>query len=143
MRRFHDEISTAVRRLVKDDLAKKERQGEEDAIMSRLCLLSPYYSIEAWLYQNTYVAKALCHKHYGGRDVELFEKWEANRALLDDVKRPKEETCLRAKHNRELAELNFPAEPVYYAAASFTESVNRLMACAALCAALASSRNPV
>jgi hypothetical protein len=142
IRRFHDELSIAVRKLIQDALAEADRPGEEEAIMSRLCLLSPYYSIEAWLYQNTDVARVLCQKHYGGRDVELFAQWAANRALLDDVTMPKEATCLKAKHNRELAETSFPAQAVYYAGASFTESVDRLMACAALCAALASSRAP-
>ena len=140
VRRFREELSVAVRQLLRGTLAKRQDERNEDAIMSRLCLLAPYYSIEAWLYQNTDLAIALCRKHHGGQHVDRFTTWAEDRALLDDEHKPKDSTCLRDDFNRTLAESGFPASEVYDVGASFAESVNQIMACDALCAALASSR---
>jgi hypothetical protein len=130
-----------VERHVDDLLAKQGRTRDKLAVLSRLCLLSPYYSIESWLLQNTVVAKSLCYKHYRGRHVEKFNAWEQDRGKLDEVSKPKKETCLGASHNHELASAAFPAQAVYEAGKSFAESMNRLKGCAPLMAALAEA-NP-
>lgn len=140
IQRVNEQILERVRILVREHLAKAPRGDDEAAILSRFCLLSPYYSIEAWLYQNTNAAIELCRKHHGGQHVSRFSDWAANRAALDDEHKPKDSTCLGSDFNRTLAESGFPAAEVYDVGASFCESVDRVMACAALCAALASSR---
>lgn len=63
----------------------------------------PYYSLEAWVYQATHHAIALCEKHHAGKDAGEFERWAKARASLDEVIKPKEATCLRDHHNPELA----------------------------------------
>jgi hypothetical protein len=139
LRRYLEDICLHVERHVDDLLKKQGRIKDKASVLSRVCLLSPYYSIESWLLQNTVVAKSLCHKHHRGRDVDKFEKWEQDRTLLDDVPKPKKETCLGASHNHELASTHFPAQAVHDAGRSFSESADRLRACAPLLAALAAT----
>jgi hypothetical protein len=104
VRRVRDLLLLRVEQHVTAWLTKKQREHEKAAVMSRVCLLVPYHSIESWLYQNGAVARALCHKHHGGRDADVFTRWEQDRSLLDEVERPKKQTCLEAKHNRALAD---------------------------------------
>lgn len=146
LRRF-EEIRVAVAQHVEGVLARKiqdsrQRAAAKAAALSRLCVLSPYYSIESWLFQNTAAAKALCHKHHRGRDVQKFEAWERDRTLLDDVDQPKKATCLGAGKNLELATAPYPAQAVYEAGRSFTESMDRVRACTPLAAALMSTHAP-
>jgi hypothetical protein len=136
LRRYVEDICLHVERHVDDLLMKQGRTEDKAEVLSRLCLLSPYYSIESWLLQNTVVARNLCRKHHRGRDVGKFDKWEQNRGLLDDVYQPKNATCLGAGRNHELASTGFPSRAVYAAGKSFKESVDRLRACHPLVAAL-------
>lgn len=130
-------VEIGVEQLVRGWLQKVA--GERDATdpMERLLRLVPCYSIEAWLYQNTETAIGICKDQYDGRDVERFEQWATDRALLDEVDKPKEVTCLRDRHNAQLAE-RFPASEVYDGAeqGSFHEAVDGLMACTPLIEAL-------
>jgi hypothetical protein len=71
--------------------------------MQRLIQCVPFYSIEAWTYQATTRAVALCHDKHRGADAPKFEAWSADRTTLDDVHKPKETTCLRGEHNEDLA----------------------------------------
>lgn len=137
LRRYQEDIRLHVERHVDALLTRQNRAEDKPAVLSRLCLLSPYYSIESWLLQNTVVAKSLCHKHHRGRDVEKFEAWERDRGQLDEVYKPKEATCLGAGKNHELASAGFPARAVHEAGKSFTESADRLKNCAPLVTALA------
>ncbi|MEZ4309433.1 MAG: hypothetical protein R3F14_15460 [Polyangiaceae bacterium] len=106
--------------------------------LARSLLMMPYYTIEAWLYQNTEVALRLCHEKYQGKDAERIRDWQQDRARLDDEI---EELgiCLAKKHNVELASSAYPAREVYEVRASFHATVERLRGCADLCAALAQS----
>lgn len=104
----------------------------------RLLLLTPCYSIESWLYQNAAVAIGLCHRHYRGQHAERFAKWAGDRTLLDEIEKPKGEVCLGSKHNLELASESFPAQEVWSAGRSFTDTVQRLLDCRPLWGALTS-----
>lgn len=97
--------------------------------MSRLIELVPFYSVEAWLYQNTHTATRICRTTCGGRDVERFEAWAKDRAILDEVSKPKEETVLGDKHNRELATDGFPTKAVLAVGKSFSAARQSLVAC--------------
>ena len=139
IRRFHDDVKLNVVRVVEDRLAKnKSTQGKEE-IMSRLYLVSPYWCIESWLYQNTAVAVALCHKHHSGRDANRFKHWEQHREELDEEDKPKAQICLHDKHNHDLASQSFPARAVHDVGKSFHETVERLRSTPALVAALAAT----
>lgn len=128
--------------------AVKELQGDSGAPpgseMAQLLLAVPYYSIEAWLFQNVERAKELCRAHptCGGAHVEILDEWARNRALLDDVEQPKERLCFADAHNRDLAGAGFPAEAVYDARRSFAETVDRLMECPRLIEALRATYAP-
>ncbi len=100
--------------------------NEVEIMLSRLFPIVPFYSIEAWLCQNTDVAIRICKEKYQGDDVGKFEAWKQNRTLLDDVHQPKNETCLRGKHNLECARQGFPAEEVRAAGRSYAETVKGL-----------------
>lgn len=100
--------------------------------MARLCLLVPYYSIEAWVFQNTKHAIRLCQEHYKGEDVERFREWQGRRELIDEVEQVKEVVCLKGKHNRELAGNAFPARDAYQARTSFAAAVDALGDCPGL-----------
>lgn len=129
----------------RDALVHEEQpwsDAEIDRCMERLVVLVPFYSIEAWTYQNTQRARALCREHHGGRDVECFDAWERDRTALDEVEQPKRETCLADRHNRDLAESAFPHEQVHAAGTSFRAAVEALRACQDLRDALRATHAP-
>lgn len=139
VRRFQGEVTLYVERAVDDLIAKNKGAHDKAAVMSRLYRVSPYWSIESWLYQNTAVAKALCHKHYRGLHADLFDGWEQRRGELDEVNKPKDQVCLGSKHNHELASQGFPTRAVYEVGKSFFETVERLKSSPTLVVALAAT----
>jgi hypothetical protein len=121
---FRERVASRVRAVVNDSMRaqapgpKTRRRRSEpsplpvpeadltakvDASLARLRLVCPYYSVEAWLYQATPTAITIARKRYGGRDVELFETWQQDRALADEVERIADEVCLHRFHNADLA----------------------------------------
>lgn len=100
-----------------------------DSLLARLRLVVPFYSMEAWLYQNIDVAIALCREHHGGKDADRFARWKERRHELDELEQPKQQICLHDKHNKELAETAYPARVVYDVGASFAATVDSLRAC--------------
>lgn len=102
-----------------------------DEARSKLVLVVPYYSIEAWLYRNRMVAEELCRRHYQGRGLTQLEAWAKEPHGIEEVLKPKE-FCLHDKHNAELAADGFPAWDLYELDQSFTETVNRFVACTPL-----------
>lgn len=119
-RQFEERIVSRVEQLLPPDA----REGS----MKRLLLVMPFYSIEAWLYQNTQAAIRICHERYGGAHVDRFAAWRERRATLDELSQPKKEVCLHDRHNLELAREGFSPEEVYEAGASFTAAVDALLA---------------
>ena len=109
---------------------------EVEVLLARLRLLVPFYSIEAWLYQNIDVAIELCHAHHGGKDTDRLARWRECRHELDELRKPKDELCLQDRHNKELAERAYPARAAYQAGASFTAAVDSLTECEPLGLAL-------
>jgi hypothetical protein len=132
-------VKLNVARAVDDLLASNNSPRSNAEIMSRLYLVSPYWCIESWLYQNTVVARDLCHKHYSGRDAKRFEHWQHHRGELDDEDKPKAQICLHDKFNHDLASQSFPARDVDEVGKSFHETVERLRSSPALVAALAAT----
>ncbi|HSN99559.1 MAG TPA: hypothetical protein VLS89_14795 [Candidatus Nanopelagicales bacterium] len=116
----------AARRGQKVDVAVVEQQ--KSAAMKRLLRLTPFYSIEAWVYQNTVEARKRC-KEGCGLHLDLIAGWEANRGALDEVQKPKEELCLEGRHNLALASTAYPAAEVHGAGKSFAFAVENLRRC--------------
>lgn len=104
--------------------------------MRRLRQLVPFYSIEAWLYQNTAEARRLCEASCG-RHLDKIASWEAVRGDLDEEPQPKEQLCLRGEHNLRLATAGFPAEDALKTDKSYAAAVMDLLECPDLCTALA------
>lgn len=104
--------------------------------------MMPYYTIEAWLYQNTDVAIRLCQERYQGRDVQKFQEWQRDRARLDEEKKEGLAVCLEKRHNLDLASSGYPAHEVHGAHASFHAVVEALRASAPLRAALSETDAP-
>lgn len=138
--KFRDFIMTDVRQFIEHRLRQSGRDAGEISL-SQLLLLLPYYSIEAWLFQNAQTGRRLCQENEacGGKHVELFDGWEKDRTVLDDEVKPKELVCFRSKHNRDLAS-GLDVDAVYYAERSLYATVEELMASAPLVRALAATR---
>jgi hypothetical protein len=134
--RFEEFVRTYVEPIVSTALARQGRAEEIPARMARLRRLTPFYSVEAWLYQNTGEARRLCETSCG-RHVQQIEAWEAAREELDEIEKPKESLCIAAEHNRTLATLGFPAAAVFAVEKSYTATVLHLLDCPDLCTALA------
>jgi hypothetical protein len=145
--KFKEIIWKSVRERIRSTLEEREKkEGRKPDIaaletratrqMERLKQVVPYYSIEAWLFQNTAEAVRLCETHYSSRDVEQFCEWEQDRPALDEVMKPKESVCLGAKHNLALASQGFPAREARGAGKSFAAVVQALSQDAELCEAL-------
>lgn len=139
LRRFQNDVRLFVSRAVDDLIARNRVARDREAILARLHLVSPYWCIESWLYQNTAVATALCHKHYRGLHADVFEGWGQRRDELDEVEMPKDRGCIGSKHNHELASQGFPGRAVHEVGKSFSETVERLRSCSALVEALAAT----
>lgn len=144
--KFETIIRDGVRRILRGEAPLPVNQRprakltneEIESVLGRLLVLSPCYSIESWLYQATKEVLSRCQEDHDFEEhVRLIESWSAQRALLDNVSRPKDEVlrCVSDRYNSELAK-EFPAEEVWLAERSFFESVERLRACTALVEAL-------
>lgn len=139
IRRFQEVVMLYVSRAVDDLIARNKGTHDKAAILSRVLLVSPYWCIESWLYQNTSVARDLCRKHHGGRHEDTFTRWEASRGELDEIEKPKEQACLGSKFNHELASRGFPARVAHDVRKSFFETVERMRSTPALLVALAAT----
>ncbi|MCW8137533.1 MAG: hypothetical protein KIT58_01360 [Planctomycetota bacterium] len=108
------------------------------AALERLRLVSPYYSVEAWLYQATERAIALAKTHHDGADVETFQAWARERGAVDEVHGLPDTVCLGRQHNAELAAGLTAAvvDDVVGAGKSLAACVDHLRRCAPLVAAL-------
>ena len=133
-RKFEKIVRLAVRiavqaRLASDSLPPIRRTLSQ--ALESLLLLIPHFCIEAWLYQNTDRAKAICQRDHAGRHVHVLDAWAADRTRLDEVDRPKSKgtCCLGAEHNLELATEAFPTLAVLGKSPSFTEAVHTLRGC--------------
>lgn len=115
-------------------------QREVEAALGRMLRLTPFYSVEAWLYQNTNEGRKLCEAHCG-KHIDQIQDRERDRGQLDEVIKPKskEFSCLEAKHNSALAEKSFPAEAAFNAGKSFADAVMAMLNNKELIDALAST----
>jgi hypothetical protein len=130
-----DEVRTRVAQVLNSKGLPRE---EVTRRLHRLIECVPFYSVEAWLFQATAHAIALCTKKYGGTDVEKFAEWGADRAKLDEVWKPKDKgtTGLQDNHNEELGR-HVPVWEVVRAGRSLFGFVWRLHSCADMEEALA------
>lgn len=145
VRAFGD-LRRRVRPIIEDALRRRGLPSDDAAIderLRRICPITPYYSIEAWLFQNTARARDLCQRGCG-KHLEIIDEWERDRALLDEIAKPKEQLCFKGRKNHELAE-SFTAalaNEVHEVGKSFFETVERLRDCPGLREALRATWEP-
>ena len=137
--KFETQFRHQVSQLVLGELKDRGKIHELDDRMARLIALVPFYSIEAWLYQNARVAMRILRDQYSGKDVALFQNWTENPALLDEMECPKDQCCLGGRHNLELARDGFPVRAVAELGLSFAAAVASLRCAPGLVAALQST----
>lgn len=141
--KFDERIVQPVQAALEQEFAKPQRpESTSEERIKRLRLLMPFYSIEAWLYQNTGEAIRLCLEEGCKQCRPKLEVWEKSRASLDEVPQPKKALCLRDRYNKHLASSGFPASAAYEAGASFTQAVLGLLECNELLAALERTYTP-
>ncbi len=138
VRGFRSRMLPPIEAGVRFQLQRQPHDAQEPGKrMKRLQLVVPFYSIEAWLYQNTREAGRLCEQEGCGQCYpQKLAAWEQDRASLDEVTQPKNALCVQDKHNARLASSGFPAQEAYDAEASFHYAVLQLLECDELTTAL-------
>lgn len=130
--KFEALVRTPVRTHLAFALQRRERIGELDALMARLHLVVPCYSIEAWLYQSVEVARARClSRTCRGAHGATFDEWARDRTALDELSQPKDASddrgvrlhCLKDADKEVLANA-FPAGTVRAVGRSFSAAVD-------------------
>lgn len=129
-------LDAALRKRRDKPLDEAALVNAKEAALGRLLRLTPFWCIEAWLYQNTALVHRLCEERCGAH-LDQIKHWAADRGALDEVPTPKKAICLGSQHNVELARSQFPAEGVFAADKSYAAAVMALLDCPDLCAALA------
>jgi len=82
--------------------AIKVKLGHLRESVNNFFLIVPFYSIEAWTYQNTIEARSLSKIKYSSKDLDIIESWAKDPKLLDEIEKVAESICLRKHHNLEL-----------------------------------------
>ena len=129
-------LDAALRKRRDKPLDEEALAAAKEAALARLLRLTPFWCIEAWLYQNTALVHRLCEERCGAH-LDEIKRWSEDRGALDEIPTPKKAICLGSQHNAVLARSHFPAEAVFAADKSYAAAVMSLVECADLCAALA------
>lgn len=102
------------------------------AALLRLRRLTPFYSIEAWLFQNTVEAERLCQASCG-EHLDRIRGWAADRGQLDEYAgedQPKNQLpCIETRDHVALAKNGYPAADVRAAGKSFAAAMENLRRC--------------
>ena len=113
------------------------------AALLRLRRLTPFHSIEAWLFQNTVEAERLCRSACG-KHLDLIRGWATDRGALDELEgaeQPKNQLpCIATRDHVALAKNGYPAAEVQTAGKSYAAAVDNLRRCRDLRDALARTR---
>jgi hypothetical protein len=117
-------------------LSEEEIEGALAEAMPKLVQVVPHYSIEAWCFQNTALARRICASLQHDNTCRQCDDWEADRGLLDELKRPKDRCCLYSDHNKTLAGPGFPRDEAFKADKSFASVAVTMCNCTALTSAL-------
>lgn len=139
--KFRDFIETDVRQFVEHRRRQSGQPVSDGPSLSQLLLMVPFHSIEAWLFQSTQTGRRLCQERETcrGEHMGLFDDWERDRALLDEIMTPKKRVCFKSEHNHRLAE-SLDADMLYYVGKSFRDTADAFMKSAPLIDALAATR---
>lgn len=137
-----DAFRTRLAAMLQDQVMRDARVPDEQkedlarAAMSRLFVMEPHWSIEAWLYGRSSRARALCREQHGGSHDTQRAFWSIPRAELEELPKPKDNCCLEGNYNLELA-ASFKADDAYLESPSFAPLAERVLSSADLKRALA------
>jgi hypothetical protein len=119
--KYEERVRRAVRRCLRERLS----EADTEAHLARLVLWMPYYSVEAWLYQNLDEVERIAQG-----DAELMSlvaQWRARPAQLEEALKPKDlHPRLGSRHNLWLAEQGWPAARVFGLSLSYRSAVGAL-----------------
>lgn len=121
-------------RRVRDSL---EQRGQI-ALIERLLYTIPFYSIEAWLYQNSAELQKIVLENPRGHErvAALLKAWRDEPGCLDEVEQPKRQAAtIQDNYNIRLMK-TFPGRKVYDLGQSFAYCVDAFERCGPLFAAL-------
>lgn len=99
--------------------------AEAEQRIRRICALIPHYSVEAWVFQNFSVLSTLIPSQERAFRRRLAT-WKEDRGLLDEIPQIKEVAPIGSKHNKTLAETQYPAQEVHAVCKSFHAGVEGL-----------------
>lgn len=127
--RFDTIIRAKVRELVRGHISKNHTgefpEVRLDAVMSKLILLSPHYSIETWLFANVRRLREL------GAPAHILDNWERDLTILDRTTKPKDELPLSTREYPTLAHM-LASDALYQLGTSFTAAIHDAGACGCL-----------
>lgn len=129
-------LDAALRKRRDNPLDEEALANAKEAALARLLRFTPFWCIEAWLYQNTALVHRFCEERCGAH-LDQIKRWREDRGALDEIPTSKKVICIGSQHNAELARSQFPAEAVFAADKSYAAAVMELLECADLCAAMA------
>lgn len=117
----------------------QHHKGDEQAVQSalgRVLRVFPFYSVEAWLYQNIAEAQRICAVLGAPpKLVDQLAAWRDDPGALDEITTLKDSCALGGEHNRRLAQ-QWPAPKARSVGKSYAAFVDELEACAPLVDAL-------
>lgn len=114
---------------------------EVETMLRRYLRLVPYREIEAWLYQNTELARTFACRRPECHCLTRLDQWRDDRALLDEVPDPPRALpCVGKRHNKELA-AGLPIAEVHRAGKSLAASIDAIFECRALLDAIERTYN--
>lgn len=126
------DVRRALRQLA-PQLEEEALDGHLDALLPMV----PFYSVEAWLYQNLDELERIGREDPEIARVAPLAQWRAEPGLLEEIPQIKAAFApLRDQHNERLATRAWPAAEVYGRGRSFTAFVDGGLHCARLLAAL-------
>jgi hypothetical protein len=140
---FVDFVSRRVVPALDHALHEQRRDGRDvdvdagrRAALLRFRRITPFYSIEAWLFQNTAEARRLCMATCG-KHLDEIQRWETDRGALDEIDKAKDQLpCVETQQHVALAGSAFPAREVFAAGKSYAAAVDNLRRCRDLRSAL-------
>lgn len=107
----------------------QEPQPTPEPDLDRLIKFMPFYTLEAWLYQNLQGILDICRRQHDGEHVDAVREWENKRHEFDEIVKPADSFCVAKMHNLELASRTFPIQKAYDVQKSFFDSVELMKSC--------------
>ncbi|WP_146158242.1 hypothetical protein [Enhygromyxa salina] len=124
--RFEEVIRRKVSDIVRGHLAESNvGEAQIEARMSKLIMLAPHYSIEAWLFANVDRLREC------GAVGPILDQWQADAATLEQTVNPKQLVSVSTRDYPTLAR-ELRTAKLYELQSSFADTVNRAGACGGL-----------